>query len=78
MKYYIDRLNDIFLTYRLDRLFQTKDLLLKKMQRAGLAAMTRECGGTRRMNAIHPIFQLHLTWRLKNTKRTFFFSVSED
>ena len=39
------------------------------MQRAGFAAMTRERGGARRVNTIHPVLQLHLTRRL-NTKRT--------
>lgn len=78
MKYYIDRFNDVLLTYRLDRLLQTEDLLLQKMQRAGLAAMTRERGGARRMNAIHPIFQLHLARRLKTQSEYFFFPISEN
>jgi hypothetical protein len=54
-------------THRLNGLLQTKYLLLQQMQCARFTTMSCKRSCTGRVNAIHPVLQLNLTWCLNIT-----------
>lgn len=54
-------------THWFNGLLQTKDLLLQQVQCARFTTMTCKCSCTGRVDAIHPVLQLNLTWCLNIT-----------
>lgn len=55
-------------TYRLNGFVEAENFFLQEMQGPGFTPMSSKCSGTSGMNAVYPVFQLHLARRLYNSK----------
>ena len=52
------------IAYGFDGAIQAEDLFLEQVECSGFTAVAGECGGARRMDAVHPSVQFGLAWCL--------------